>query len=489
MSLAPSINSRMAKGIVWMVAARFVDRFIGIISTLILARLLIPDDFGLVAMATAIGGILDLLGAFSFDLALIQNANAERRHYDTVWTFNLLFGITCGLGLIALAGTAAAFYHEARLEQVMYFLSLSYFIAAFNNIGIIAFRKDLNFHQEFAFVFIRRLVTFIVTISGAFLLKSYWALLFGIVIGRFCTLVMSYTMHDYRPRLTLSAARELFNFSKWLLINNALFFMLHNGCTFIIGRLYGTAELGIYAVAYEIASLPSTELVAPINRATFPGFSKMQERSEIAAAYLKLFGMIFLTILPVGLGIAAVAHPLVLTMLGDKWIAAVPLIQLLAIHGAVSATQGNNGPVWLAMGKPRDLTLLATYFLAVLFPGLYYFLGRYGVVGAGYAYILANIATVPCGMWISYKLLGFRWSALLATVWRPLIGIACMFGAVLALEAHTAHLLPLVRLLIHSAAGALAYMAVILSLWQLARRPDGAEAYLLARLPWRAKPG
>ena len=489
MSDKASINARMAKGIVWMVGARFADRFIGIISTLILARLLVPGDFGLVAMATAIGGILDLLGAFSFDLALIQNAQAERRHYDTVWTFNLLFGIACGLGLIALAGVAAGFYHEPRLQNVMYFLSLSYFITAFNNIGIIAFRKDLNFHREFAFVFIRRVVTFSVTIVGAFLLKSYWALLFGIAMGRFCNLVMSYTMHPYRPRLTLSAARELFSFSKWLLINNALFFMLHNGCTFIIGRLFGTTELGIYSVAYEIASLPSTELVAPINRATFPGFSKMQDTAEISAAYLKLFGMIFLTILPVGLGIAVVAEPMVLTALGAKWVAAIPLIQLLAIHGAVSATQGNNGTVWLAMGKPRDLTMLAAAFLAVLFPGLYYFLGRYGVVGAGYAYILANVATVPIGMYISQRLLGFRWTALLATVWRPLLGIACMIGAVSALEPYTRAYLPLLRLLLESAAGALAYIAVILLTWQLARRPAGAETYLLQRLPFATRLG
>src|SRR5665213_554253 len=125
-----SINQRMASGIVWMVAARLMDRSIGMVSTLILARLLVPGDFGLVAMATAIGGLLDLLGAFSFDLALIQNANAERRHYDTVWTFNAIFGVFCGLALVFLAIPAAMFYHEPRLTRVMYVLSISYFISA-----------------------------------------------------------------------------------------------------------------------------------------------------------------------------------------------------------------------------------------------------------------------------------------------------------------------------------------------------------------------
>lgn len=483
MTVDSSINSRMARGILWMVGARFVDRLIGIFSTIILARLLVPADFGLVAMATAIAGVIDLLGAFSFDLALIQNAQAQRRHYDTVWTFNVIFGIGCAFVLIILAVPAATFYHEARLTNVMYVLSTSYFFTAFNNVGIVAFRKNLNFHQEFIFVFVRRVVTFCVTIVGAYMLKSYWALMWGICVGRLVTLVMSYTMNDYRPRLTLEAAGELFRFSKWLLVNNALFFLLHNGCTFVIGRTFGTTDLGIYSVAYEISSLPSTELVAPINRATFPGFSKMNGTSEISRAYIKLFGMISLTILPVGIGIAAVAEPLVMTMLGSKWMAAVPLIQLLALHGAIGATQGNNGTVWLALGKPRATTAIAIFFLAILFPALYYFLKQYGVVGAGYAYILANVVTVPYGMYMSKTLLGFKWRELWGVAWRPFSAVCVMYVAVLMADTLTSVLPPIARLMINSVCGATTYIFLILLSWQLTGRPDGAEKYLLSRVP------
>src|SRR5437899_3290473 len=111
-----SINQKMARGIVWMVGARLMDRLIGVLSTLVLARLLVPDDFGLVAMATAILGILELLGAFNFDLALIQRNEPGREHYDTVWTFNVLFGLLCGAALVLLAIPASTFYREPRLE-------------------------------------------------------------------------------------------------------------------------------------------------------------------------------------------------------------------------------------------------------------------------------------------------------------------------------------------------------------------------------------
>jgi O-antigen/teichoic acid export membrane protein len=479
-----NLGQKVTAGIYWMVGARLVDRLIGIISTLILARVLVPGDFGLVAMATAIGGILDLLGAFSFDMALIQNAKAERRHYDTVWTFNVLFGLTCGLGLIMLANFAAKFYSEPRLTMIMYVLSLSYFLNAFNNIGVIAFRKDLNFGKEFKFMFWRRFATFIITISAAFVLRSYWALLIGMTFGRLVGLVMSYAMNSYRPWFTLSALPELFGFSKWLLINNALFFLLHNGCTFVIGRMFGAGALGIYSVSYEISSLPSSELVAPINRVMFPSFSKMKATEEIARAYLKLFGLITLTILPVGIGIAAVAEPLVLTVLGNKWIAAIPLIQLLALHGAVSATQTNNGVVWLALGRPRATTSIALYFLAVLFPALYLGLKWYGLPGVGYAYMLANILTIPYGMHLSKTFLGFSWSALFACFWRPVLGVVLMYVAVRLFDHQMAGQLPLLRTLADAAVGALVYCAFILVTWRSAGRPDSAERFVLNKVPF-----
>jgi len=477
-----NINSRVGIGIVWMVGARLFDRCIGIVSTLILARLLVPADFGLVAMATAIVAILDLLGAFSFDMALIQNKDAGRKQYDTVWTFNVIFGVSCGLLLIALAGPAAGFYKEPRLTAVMYVLSLSYFLYAFTNVGLVQFRKELDFNKEFYYIFQRRVVTFLITISAAYLLRSYWALLLGMTAGRIVSLVTSYTMSTYRPRFSLAAIGELFGFSKWLLINNILFFLMHRGCTFIIGRLFGSGPLGIYTISYEISSLPSTELVAPINRVMFPGFSKMRDVEQIAQAYLKLFGLITLTILPIGIGIAAVASPLVATALGERWLAAIPVIQLLAIHGAISATQGNNGVVWLALGHPRTLTAFAALFVLVLFPAVYFFMQAYGTIGVGFAYILAHVVTVPYSMVLTKRMLKFSWPSFIGTLWRPVIGVLAMYAATVYMDRLILGQSSLLRLLIDSLTGALVYTAVILIAWSAAGRPDSAEQFILARV-------
>lgn len=471
----------MARGTAWVVAARMVDRSIGVISTTILARILVPADFGLVAMATAIAAILDLLGSFGFDLALIHNQKANRSHYDTAWTFNVLFGIFCAFGLIALAVPTAKFYAEPRLVAVMIVLASANFMSGFSNIGVINFRKEMNFRSEFTLLFMRRIVTFIITVTGAIILKSYWALIAGMITGSIVNVALSYWLQNYRPRFSLAAWRELFHFSKWMLINNFLYFLIHRGTDFVIGRLNGAAALGIYSVAYEISTMPSTELVAPINRVAFPGFSKLAEPEIIADAYLKIFGMIALMIFPTGIGIAAIASPLVTTILGNKWLGSIPLIQMLAFYGSVSATQTNNGTVCLALGHVRFLTWTAISFLAVLLPSLAYFVHARGVHGAGYAFILAQVINFPLSFIILQKLIPIYWNDLFKRGWRPLVGATLMFltvsksVAIMALAGWLAGL----QLIVGIALGTSTYLFTVLLLWWLSKKPAGAETYVL----------
>jgi lipopolysaccharide exporter len=479
--MSSSINQKMAKGMAWMVAARLADRGVGLVSTVILARLLVPGDFGLVAMAVAIGGMLDLLGAFSFDVALIHKTKPTREHYDTAWTFTVMFGLICGVGMLALAHPAAAFYHEPRLTNVMYMMSVPIMLAAANNIGIVDFRKELDFHQEFIFIFTRRAVTFFITLGAAWAFRSYWALLIGITVGRVVNFIMSYKMNSYRPRFTFAASRDLFNFSKWLFINNFLNFLRHDGCTFIIGRMFGAAGLGIYTVSYELSNLPTTELVAPINRVAFPGYAKMQSRDAVRESYLTLLGLITLVIVPIGIGIAAVAEPLVLTVLGEKWIEGAHLIAVLAISGAIMSTQTNNTSVYLAIGRPQKITIAQTIYLALLFPGLYLYLKHFGVAGAGYAYLTAQVVDACVQTSLSKGQLGFTWGDVGRTVWRPLAGTVLMYFTVRMVDTQFAHLSAIERLALDVPAGIVAYAAVILALWQASARPEGAERIVLAR--------
>jgi len=477
------INLKMAKGASWLILFRLIDRCIGFFSTLILARLLIPADFGLVAMAMSILTFVSMLSAFSFDIALIQNAKSQRYHYDTAWTCNVFFGFVNGLALLALALPAAKFYSEPRIVAIMMALAANCAILGFCNIGIVAFQKDLDLHKEFFLGIIKKLCSFIVTIALAFLLKSYWALLTGIVASSIVGVLLSYRMHPYRPRFSLQGRKDLFYFSKWMLLNNFLISLIHSVPGLVIGKLAGPASLGLYTVAYEISNLPTTELVFPISRAVFPGYSKMaSDKDELRNGFLDVLSVILLVTVPAGLGIIVLAEPFVHVLLGKKWVDTIPLIQMLGIYGILRASASNTGAVYLALGLPRLLTYLALLFLALLMPALWWLVSKYGAHGAAYAVLLAAAIQIPVGFCVVMHYLKIKIFSLFAVMWRPLSAGFIMVGAITIVRAnwsvggaapapeYALQLLALIPL------GIIIYIAVALGLWLMNGRPRGGES-------------
>ena len=263
------IRRSMAKGAAWMVFAKLVERSIGLISTLILARLLVPQDFGIVAMAMSFVALLELLTAFGFDVALIQKQTKTRPALDTAWTYGILTGLAMAALMVALASPIASFYREDALTDVIRALAIGSIAQGFQNIGVVAFRMDMRFDKEFQFLIAKKIISFSITIPLALTMRSYWALVIGQVVGRIAGTVLSYTMQPYRPRVSLEATRELFNFSKWVFLLNCIGYMKERSSDWIIGRISGPMALGTFNISYELASLPSTELAAPINRAVF----------------------------------------------------------------------------------------------------------------------------------------------------------------------------------------------------------------------------
>lgn len=487
-----AVNKGMAKGVMWTVLFKFVTRGIGLVSTVVLARLLVPADFGLVAMAMAIVAGLEILSAFNLDVVLIQNQNAERKHYDTAWSFNLVAGAVQALILVFIAPLIADFYHDPRLQLIVYLLALGRLVAGAENIGMVAFRKDLQFHKDFKFQVIKKMAGFTITMSLAFWLRNYWALIGGMLAGTFAGVALSFVMQSYRPKFSFAAMGELFHFSKWLLINNFLYFLIHESSSFILGKLGGSHALGLFAVSYEISNLPSTDLVAPINRAIFPGYAKMAgDMRVLRQGFLNVLSAIALFVLPIGAGIALTAGPLVHLMLGAKWGEAVPLIQVLAISGVIAALQTNQGSVYLALGRPKTLTLIAALYAALLLPLLVWGAMSKGAMGAAEATLFVAVIMMPITFAILIKVTKLHISELVAVLWRPLAATAIMILVVKAAlqfapEGNT-FLAYLLQLLVATTAGGVTYVVSIVLLWKLTGMQAGIETLLLNKMAVRFK--
>ena len=482
--MKPSLNQRITHGAAWMVLFKAVDRSLGLISTLILVRILAPADFGLVAMAMSVIAMAELLSAFGFDIALVQRQRLSDEHYHSAWTCNVLLGLAIGLTLILAAGPVAAFYNQPGLYSVVCVLAMGPTLGGLENIGVVAFRKDLNFRKEFLFLASKKLIAFSITIPLAYWLESYWALVAGMVASRVAGVALSYSLHPFRPRLCLTHAADLFGFSKWLLFNNATIFVRERMTDFALGRLMGPRSLGLFSVANEFSNLTMTELAAPLNRVLLPAFARVQQdRAALIEAFNASISVLALIALPAAIGIAAVAPYLVPVVLGGKWLDAVPLMEILAMAGGIATFQSPICSILISYGRP-DLVLRGhVSYIAIAMIALALLVPRMGAVGAAYSVLVGTVLSTPVFLWMLSRKLGVPARVFLIQTVRPLLASAVMLAIVRSVLPPYLPGLPADQgfgfLLGGIALGVVAYVPTVAALWLLVGRPAGGERIIL----------
>ena len=481
-----SVQSKMARGAVWMMLFKLVERSLGLVSTLILVRLLAPADFGIMAMAFSFILVAELLTAFGFDIALIQRQDATEEHYHSAWTCNVLLGLIITVLMLATAWPVSLFYSQPDVFWVVCALAIGPLIGGAENIGVVAFRKDLDFRKEFAFQLSRKVAGFMVAVPLAFWLHSYWALVGGTLAFKLAGTLNSYRAHPFRPHFSLSKARALIGFSKWLLLNNIVAFLKERSSDFFIGRLHGPAALGLYNVSYEFANLPSTEMSAPINRALLPGFARMtSDPVALAGAYLNAMRMLALFAIPAAAGVFAVAEYFVPVVLGAKWLEATPLLKLLTINGALLFFHSSICAVLIGTGHPDRVVKTNSIYVVFMIAGLF-LLASVGPMGVAYVVLTASVLSTPIYLFHVRRCIGVGAGSFLGAALRPMIASLIMIFAVYAflpVYSGTQSTLEAASWLGGGVAvGVTTYVAAILMMWLLLLRPDGAERMLFDKI-------
>lgn len=475
-----------------MIGLRFFDRMIGLISTIILARLLLPEDFGLVAMATALMAFVVMFSQLGVQTVLVQKTHIDNIDLDSAWSLQALIGILQAAVLAVLAVPLARFYDEPRLAELCYVLALAVFIQGFKNIGIVAFQREMTFDKEFILGSGQRLIAFAVTVTLAVIFQSYWALAIGILVSKTAQVVLSFAMHPYRPGWSRARWGALFHFSKWLLMNSGLLFLAHKGPIFILGRLSNAQGVGLFTLAYEIAMMPTVEMVAPINRAVFPGYARMKnDDGQFRQGFLDVAGMIAFITLPVALGIAAVAKVIIPIVLGQNWIETIPLVEALAISGALTCLLSNTGVAFIAIGRPVISTILNAAWVGLLLPAMVVGGILSGPYGISIAILAVTFIILPFNIGTLLYLEKIRIRDYIKHIARPVISSSGMFFVLqIWLVPYFQHqfgeadiLLALVSIL----SGVVLYLTFILVLWTAFGRQSGAEQHALEFLAARVR--
>jgi O-antigen/teichoic acid export membrane protein len=329
------------------------------------------------------------------------------------------------------------------------------------------------------------LLSVAITVPLALWLRNYWALAIGMLFGRVIGVAISYALHPFRPRWSLSRAGDLLHFSFWLVAQNLLVFLKDRAPDFIVGKFAGAPALGMWSVANELSSLAGTELIAPMNRAALPTYSRLAEdRGALAREYLSAAGLVALLVLPLVVGLAAVAPLVVAVLLGPQWSQIGDLVSLLAFLGLTNIFLGTAHAPVLACGRPVVFVKILVFQVSLLLPLSFWMTREYGLQGTVIAAVVTAIGLLPVNVWLVVRTLGVTARQLLAKVWRPLLAVAVMYGVTVLVQPSidvttltAARALALLAIFVPL--GAITYVTVTLAIWTLCGRPPGAETTLL----------
>lgn len=480
-----SIKGHMARGAAWMVAMRWTVRGIGLINTIVIARLLTPADFGIVTMAWIVVEFLMVLTETNVDLALLRGNTFSRDYLDTAWTIKVISGTATMLVLLAIAPLAAHYYGDERIVWVIDIVALRALIMGFENIGVVEFRHKLQFAKEFRYWTLRRAIMLGFGLGLALVMRDYMALALAAPISGVITVGVSYTMSAYRPRFSLAHGRELWVFSQWLILNSVARFVNGRIDQFVIGGSGDAARMGSYNLAHDIAGLPAREMVWPIGRALTPTLAKItHDEAALRTTLRNLVAFVAMASLPAGLGLSAVADDATLVLLGDKWHDTIPFFEVLALCGIFEGLILAIEPYFLARKYERSFALVNLAQVALLVPAVVLAAEHWGIDALAWVRT-AVTALVATGLFAAMIRLGWlRAGDLWAALWRPSLASLAMMAAVKALHDPTISW-RLLSLTHDALVGFLVYTALLILLWLAAGRPEGPERTILAMLRQR----
>lgn len=477
------VGSRVAASATLLWSGNMLLRLLQLVTTAILARILTPADYGLVALAMTVVGLIEVVSDLQLGGAIIRSRELEQAHLDSVFTIGLLRGLLTGLFLAAFAIPIAGYMHDARLENLFYALAVGAVIGGIKNPYFILFERNLEFRQEVWRNIVCALLGNGFGILVAILTRSYWALVIGMMANNALSMLLSYWRVPGRPRLSLARWRELFGFGGWLMLINVMNYVNGKLDYVLIGRGLGSTRLGAYHIGQQITTMSTGDVIGPASRAMFPAFALFSDDpARLRASYRRAQAVVLAVALPIGFGVSALAPEIVRLLVGPRWGEAVPVIRFLAPLIALQTLGAGVTSVALAAGRTRALFVRTTIILIVrgtlMFVG-YHLGGFFGII---YARIASGTFFLIYELNLAAAITGGRSTDSVVAGWRSLLSVACMWPVLLLLPGAPGAIdYPRLVLLLGAkvALGAAIYVGVHALLWRLAGRPEGPESRLI----------
>ncbi|QYE35057.1 lipopolysaccharide biosynthesis protein [Polymorphobacter sp. PAMC 29334] len=483
----PPISARTGSGAAWLISSRFATRGVDLATLAILARLLDPAAFGLVAIAMTLLLIVEAVFELPILQALVRIEILENGHFDTAFTLGVIRGGVLALVMALCAWPFALIYGDHRLAPLICVLAFAPAMRGVISPRMAIFARQINFRRDFVIEIVGKVAALIAAATVAFTTHSYWAIVAGTVATPTITAAASFGFAPYRPRLSLSHWPAFRSFLGWSSAAQVLSAISWQCDRLLLGHFTTPAGLGRYALASDLAAFPETALVVPVGRPLMAAFALIRnDDTRLRLAYLKASRTIVLLGLPLCLGLSLLADPVVRLLLGGKWLAAIPLLRWLALASVPMLAVAPFAGLAMAEGRTEILFRQKVIEAAFKIPAIALAAMTFGVAGVIAVRIGTSVMLAFVTMALVRRISG-------VTVARQLTGVARPFASggamALTLALVTPRLAAIQSPVLLGAAlaatvalGALVYAGSGIVLWQLAGRPDCLEAQIIGRL-------
>jgi PST family polysaccharide transporter len=459
-----SIKQKTIQGIAWAALQNWGSQIAALLIFLIMARLLAPESFGLVALANSFLAFVNILIDQGLTTALVQRPHIEFKHLNSVFWTQTALGLFFAFVGFTCAPTIAAFFKEPLLELIIRAFSWLPFIESFKMVHLAIFRRQLAFKK----IAMRVLIgIFSSGVIGVFLALNgfgVWSIVGQQITFETVGVVVFWQLSDWRPKLTFSLRhlKELYGFGFSTLSYRVLTYLNQNTDTLLIGYFLGSVALGYYAVAYRVFQVLTQLLVDTPNQVVFPVFSRLQQDLDrLTNVFFKAIQFSSLIAFPMLFGVISLARELVLTIFGNQWYLSIPLMQILSIGGIVYFILLFNQSVFIALGYPSwnmRLEALNCIFNILLCAVAV----QWGVLAVACAYIVSDLLVIPASLWVLRESMAISLTGYAVRLLIPLTYSAAMMAVILLVKnLMLASLSPLWMLPIYTFVGGVFYAVLV----------------------------
>ncbi len=436
-----SIRDEIHFGIKWSSGALFLTRAAGFVTSIVLARLLAPDMFGLVAMANVAIATIGVIRELGFGAAYIQrqtkNVEEERVLANTTFLVGFILNLALFLACSTLTPAIANFFKAGVLESVLKILFGVFLFDAISTVPSLILQKRLEFGKLALCEIVHSFSNALIAIPLALLDFGVWSLVYGQLGSKLIYLIMSFKLSNWHPRIEFSMpmAKEQFAYGKFMWAFVVLSAIGDAIDKVMIGKVLGAASLGYYGLAFSLANLPAANISSLVNQITFPAFSKVQgDHARLKNAFIKTLSHVSIISMPVAFGILAVAENLVVVVCGRKWLPAVPLIKILVFYGMSLSISSLAGPIFKAMGKPNVMLYTSILHHLIKISLLFLLIG-YGAVGICYAVVIPLFVSSLIAFALVANYLKLTTTELVRPIAASVVCSVAMFWAIKIFEA------------------------------------------------------